>query len=122
MSKDNNPQVPNDPNDDQRDFDKRLQRARDLSAGYDQSGKAALSKDGKGTAMRIGTELIVAVAVGGGIGFFIDSWLGTKPWFLIGFLFLGNAAGLWNIFRLINGQSYKVGFDRDEQSETSKTE
>lgn len=121
MSKDKDPQVPNDQTSDLPDFDTRLRRARDLNAAVSQSGKATLPEDGKGTAMRIGTELIVAVAVGGGIGFFIDSWLGTKPWFLIGFLFLGNAAGLWNIFRLINGQSYKAGFERDKQSETNRT-
>lgn len=117
MSKDSDPQVPN-----RGDFDKRLQHARELNAGTNQSGKAALPDDGKGKAMRIGTELIVAVAVGGGIGFFIDAWLGTKPWFLIGFLFLGNAAGLWNIFRITNGQKYKVGFERDKASDTSETE
>jgi ATP synthase protein I len=116
MSEDKNPQVP------EQDFDKRLQRARDLSAGSNQSGKTALPEEGRGAAMRIGTELIVAVAVGGLIGYLLDTWLGTKPWFLIGFLFLGNAAGLWNIFRLVNGQSYKVGFDRKKQSETNETE
>jgi ATP synthase protein I len=122
MSEDKNPQVPNDQNGDQKDFDKRLQRARDLSAGVNQGGKTGLPESGKGKAMRIGTELIVAIAVGGGIGFLIDTWLETKPWFFIGFLFLGNAAGLWNIFRLTNGQGYKVGFDRDKQSETKETE
>ncbi|MBT3991417.1 MAG: AtpZ/AtpI family protein [Rhodospirillaceae bacterium] len=121
MNEDKNPQVPNGQNDHLEDFDQRLQRARDLNAGLDQNSKATGADEGKGAAMRIGTELVVAIAVGGGIGFFIDSWLGTKPWFLIGFLFIGNAAGLWNVFRLTKGQSYKVGFDRDKQSEANKT-
>ena len=121
MSKDNDPQVPPGSNEHQGDFDTRLQRARDLNADHGQSGSTSFEKDGKGKAIRISTELIVAIAVGGGIGFFIDTWLGTKPWFLIGFLFLGNAAGLWNIFRITKGQSYKVGFDREKQSQTDKT-
>ena len=118
MSEDNNPQVPDDQSNDLKDFDTRLKRARNLNS---ENGGTARPEDGKSTAMRIGTELIVAVAVGGGIGFLIDTWLETKPWFLIGFLFLGNAAGLWNVFRLTSGQSYKVGFDRGTQSKTDET-
>ena len=121
MSKDNNPQVQNDQSEDHKDFDKRLQHARNLSAELNPSGKTTKPEDGKGTAMRIGTELVSAVAVGGGIGFLIDTWLGTKPWFLIGFLLLGNAAGVWNVFRMAKGQSYKVGFDSDKQSKTDET-
>ena len=100
------------------DFDLRLQNAREISKGssYNKNGK--LPENGKAKAVRIGTELIVAVAVGGGIGFLIDTWLETKPWFLIGFILLGNIAGLWNIFRLTLGQSYKVGFEHDKQSKT----
>ena len=100
------------------DFDKRLRRARGMGNEPGKSGGAALPEDGKGKAMRIGTELVVAVAVGGGIGFLIDSWLGTKPWFLIGFLFLGNAAGLWNVFRLTNKQGYAVGFQHGNRSKS----
>jgi ATP synthase protein I len=69
------------------------------------------NKNGKGQALRISTELIVAVAVGGGLGFFLDNLLGTKPWLLILFLFLGNTAGLWNIYRLLNGKNYRVGLN-----------
>jgi F0F1-type ATP synthase assembly protein I len=52
--------------------------------------------------------------LGGGIGLVLDNWLETKPWFLILFLLLGNAAGLWNIFRLTNGHKYKIGFEDDK--------
>ena len=96
------------------DFDLRLQKARNLSSGSTNIRKAGLPEDGKSQAIRIGTELIVAVAVGGGIGFLLDNWLETKPWFLLGFLLLGNVAGLWNIFRLANGHKYKVGFKDDK--------
>ena len=53
---------------------------------------------------------MVAVFVGGMIGFLLDTWLNTKPWLTILFLFLGNAAGLLNIFRLTSNQNYTVGF------------
>ena len=96
------------------DFDLRLQKARNISSGSTNIGNAGLPEDGKSQAMRIGTELVVAVAVGGGIGFLLDNWLETKPWFLLGFLLLGNVAGLWNIFRIANGHKYKVGFKDDK--------
>jgi len=44
------------------------------------------------------------------IGFLLDTWLNTKPWLTILFLFLGNAAGLLNIFRLTSNQNHTVGF------------
>ncbi len=119
MSEDKNPPVPEV--EIEEDFDTRLRRARDLSAEPNQGGGAALPEDGKGKAMRIGTELVSAVVVGGGIGFLLDSWLGTKPWFLIGFLILGNAAGLWNVYRLSKSQGYTVGFDRANRSASEDT-
>ena len=111
----------NDPRPDE-DFDTRLRRARGSDAKTGPGGSAALPEDGKGKAMRISAELVVAVAVGGGIGFFIDDWLGTKPWFLISFLFLGNAAGLWNVFRLTKNQGYSVGFERGNRSPANDME
>ncbi|MDP7425393.1 MAG: AtpZ/AtpI family protein [Rhodospirillales bacterium] len=114
MSEDKNPPVPEE--EIEEDFDTRLRHARGLGGEPNQSG-AVLPEDGKGKAMRIGTELISAVAVGGVIGFVIDTWLETKPWFLIGFLLLGNAAGLWNIYRISNSQGYTVGFGRGNRSE-----
>jgi ATP synthase protein I len=50
-------------------------------------------------ALRLSTELVAAVVVGFGIGFFLDRWLGTTPWGLIVFLLLGFAAGILNVMR-----------------------
>ena len=102
------------------DFDTRLRRARGVGDKPTRNGGAGLPEDGKGKALRIGAELVVSVAVGGGIGWMIDSWLETKPWFLIGFLFLGNAAGLWNVFRLTNSQGYAVGFEPGGRSKAKQ--
>ena len=110
MAEDSNQKVQNDQNEGQKNFDRRLRDARNGIGETSQNDNLAGVKYGKTRAIQIGTELVVAVAVGGVVGFLIDSWLDTKPWFLIGFLFLGNAAGLWNIFRLTSGQSYSVGF------------
>ena len=42
-----------------------------------------------GSAFRLGTELVASVVVGTIIGFILDNWFGTKPWFIIIFFFLG---------------------------------
>ncbi len=49
----------------------------------------------------LGLEMGLAVAVGVGIGYYLDRWLGTEPWFLIVFLFFGIAAGFRNLFRAL---------------------
>lgn len=52
-----------------------------------------------GEAFKIVAELIVGVAVGGGLGWVMDRQLGTTPWLLIVCLMLGFAAGLSNVIR-----------------------
>ena len=55
-----------------------------------------------GSAFKLGTELVAAVAVGTIIGFILDNWFGTKPWLIIIFFFLGAAAGMLNVIKTAN--------------------
>ena len=55
-----------------------------------------------GSAFKLGTELIAAVAVGTIIGFILDTLFDTKPWLIIIFFFLGAAAGMLNVIRAAN--------------------
>ena len=55
-----------------------------------------------GSAFKLGTELVAAVAVGTIIGFILDNWFDTKPWLIIIFFFLGAIAGLLNVIRTAN--------------------
>ena len=55
-----------------------------------------------GSAFKLGTELVSAVAVGTIIGFILDSWFDTKPWLILIFFFLGTAAGILNVIRTAN--------------------
>ncbi|MBV8848127.1 MAG: AtpZ/AtpI family protein [Methylobacteriaceae bacterium] len=48
---------------------------------------------------RVVSELVAGIIVGGGIGYLLDKWLGTKPFLLILFGLLGTAGGFWNIIR-----------------------
>jgi F0F1-type ATP synthase assembly protein I len=45
--------------------------------------------------------LIGAIIVLGAIGYAIDSWRGTAPWFLIGGLMLGIVVGMWEIAKTV---------------------
>ena len=55
-----------------------------------------------GSAFKLGTELVAAVAVATIIGFILDSWFDTKPWLIIIFFFLGAASGMLNVIRTAN--------------------
>ena len=52
-----------------------------------------------GTAFKMSTELVSAVAVGTIIGFILDNWFGTKPWLILIFFFIGVIAGIMNVIR-----------------------
>ena len=52
-----------------------------------------------GTAFKLSTELVAAVAVGTIIGFIFDKTFGTKPWFILIFFFVGVVAGIKNVIK-----------------------
>jgi ATP synthase protein I len=52
-----------------------------------------------GQALRLATELVAGVVVGGFIGWALDRWLETKPFLMVVFLLLGAAAGILNVIR-----------------------
>ncbi|MGH6864794.1 MAG: AtpZ/AtpI family protein [Methyloceanibacter sp.] len=52
-----------------------------------------------GQALRLATEMVAGVAVGGFIGWALDSWLGTAPFLMVAFLILGATAGIMNVVR-----------------------
>ncbi|HEY0445700.1 MAG TPA: AtpZ/AtpI family protein [Allosphingosinicella sp.] len=51
---------------------------------------------------RVLSYLIGGMLGGALIGWLLDRWLGTSPWLLLVMLFLGTAAGFWNIIKLSN--------------------
>jgi ATP synthase protein I len=55
---------------------------------------------GLGQAVRVGTELLAALIVGGGLGWMIDTyWLGSTPWGLVAGLVFGAVAGVRSAYR-----------------------
>ncbi|MER3423589.1 MAG: hypothetical protein C4293_10490 [Nitrospiraceae bacterium] len=55
---------------------------------------------GLGQAVRIGTELLASVIVGGGLGWLVDTYLfASRPWGVVIGLILGVIAGILNAYR-----------------------
>ena len=45
--------------------------------------------------------LIGAIILLGGIGYAVDRWLGTSPWFLVGGLILGIVVGMYELAKTV---------------------
>ena len=91
------------------DLKARLDRARTRDShrtgGDDQPGNS-----GFGIAVRVGIELVGTLAVGVGIGWLGDRWLGTGPWLMVVFFFLGGAAGVLNVYRAVKNIGLAPGY------------
>ena len=92
------------------ELDKRLgaARARSQRHGGGPGGRAGTA-EGVGLGLRVASELVAGLVVGVGIGLLLDYWLGTKPWMLVVFFFLGAAAGFLNLYRTMAGLGGAVG-------------
>ena len=49
----------------------------------------------------VGLSFVFALVLGFGGGYFVDEWLGTKPWLTFLGFFLGLAAGILNVYRVM---------------------
>lgn len=99
-------------NSDLADFGARLRKTQ-------QTHLKPASGRGRGTAMgiafRLVTEMVAGVFVGAAIGWVLDSWLGTRPWFLLVFFFIGAAAGILNVYRA--ARQITAAAERDANSD-----
>lgn len=100
------------------DLGARLKKARGPEDRARQSEMLSPNLPGSalGLAFRVGVELVAGVAVGAAIGYGLDHWLGTGPWLMIVFFFLGAGGGMMNVFRAAMGQGLAVGYRRPEGS------
>lgn len=88
----------------------RLSNALDAQGEADKASDAAKTGRDGGTpgamgnamvlAFRVLSEFVAAVIVGAVIGWGIDRVAGTTPAFLVTFLLMGAAAGIWNVYRI----------------------
>nr|WP_167941955.1 AtpZ/AtpI family protein [Desulfobaculum xiamenense] len=68
----------------------------------------------------IGMHMVASTFVGLAMGYYLDKWLGTNPWFLLIFLFIGIAAGFKNVYeqamRMMNGKDTKDENEDDKRN------
>jgi len=98
------------------DLDSRLKK---LQEERQRSKSLGMPPTRMGQSLHLGIEMAATLAVGGGIGWFLDRWLDTSPWLLIIFLLLGIGAGLSNAFRLARRYGEELT-RRDKESGRSK--
>lgn len=79
-----------------------------LGERLDRAERRRAERQGKGTpggglgfGFRVGVELVSALAVGVGLGYLADRYIGTRPWGVIVGFFLGAAAGMLNALRAL---------------------
>lgn len=74
-----------------------------MAAGGDSSAWKGLAE-----LSAIGMTLVVSTVVGLVGGYYLDRWLGTSPFLLIGGLLIGIAAGFVNLFRSVKAAERRM--------------
>ena len=90
------------------DLDSRLREAR---KGPEQPARGSTRRE-MSFAYRVLVEMIAGLGFGAFVGWWLDSWLGTRPILLVVMILLGFAAGALNAYRA--SQAYTAG-TQDEQ-------
>ena len=82
--------------------------------GRDRGASRASASQGMAQAVRLASEFVAGVVVGGAIGWGLDRLLGISPWGLILFVLIGFAAGVLNMLRAA-GLATQPGKDQDDR-------
>lgn len=88
----------NDPSD-LDEFSQRLDRLRGEERGPEDPPPSSGAAWGR--ALRASSDLLAGLLVGTLLGYFLDRWLETSPWFLLAGIGVGFAAGLRNLMRSV---------------------
>ena len=84
------------PSDSTQDIKNRIQDFKDI---HEDTTPKTPQNQGMGVGLRMATDMVAGVLVGLFVGYNLDSWLNTKPLFLLIFLIIGMVAGLLNVIR-----------------------
>ncbi len=80
------------------------ERQAEISAEEDK----AIRGRGMAYGLRMSSELVAAILVGGFIGYVLDQLLGTTPWLFLLFFVLGFAAGIKSVLRTFNRMQEEI--------------
>ena len=76
-------------------------RKADDAAEAKRDAQSEESRKGMALGLKISSEFISAIAVGGLLGYLLDYFAGTSPWGMIVFILLGFGAGILNVLRTV---------------------
>ncbi len=92
-------------------FDEKLKQAKTPKEVKEKSAhNQAMNK-----AYQYAIELFAGFVIGAIMGWSLDEWLGTKPLFLIVFIFIGAAAGIFNVIKSSN-RDYEAQLKADKDN------
>ncbi|HLT76539.1 MAG TPA: AtpZ/AtpI family protein [Ferrovibrio sp.] len=77
----------------------KLDALRDRRAGEQKPEADPRQTRTVGKAWSLAIEMVAAVCVSLFIGWWVDRWLGSAPWGLLGFILLGIATAMWSAIR-----------------------
>lgn len=97
------------------DLESRLRQAREKRDGGAKPGPLE-RKSSLGVAWQLGIEMFTAVAVCTFGGWWLDRWLGTRPWIMLALFLLGVSAGTLNAYRL----AMRLGREAEQEAEAEK--
>jgi ATP synthase protein I len=85
-------------------------KVRDARSRHEPASSASQDRgSAMGEALKLSTEMIAGVAVGGFIGWALDRLFGTAPLLMVVFLILGGAAGILNVIRSAQRRQAEAG-------------
>ena len=98
---------------------RKIKEAKDRPPAESPLPKSGMSMESN-AGLRMGTDFIASIAVGVFLGYWIDRWLGIKPFGMIAFLFLGFVSGVMRMQRLQTQET--ANEDKKSKKEPEKAE
>ncbi len=93
---------------DRKRLQERIDRLKAATAEPVPAGGSEGGMQGMAAGLKIASEFVAGIVVGGLIGYGIDYAFGVSPFGLIVFLMLGFAAGVLNVVRSASGEGNRV--------------
>ena len=95
-----------------KNFDERLNQA--LDKRNPEQKEDALSQKGRDMSMafRVITELVLSILICAGLGYWLDTAIGTVPVFMFVGILSGTIVGFVTVYKITNNMGYSIGFTR----------
>jgi len=65
-------------------------------------------------------SIAVMMALPAGVGYWVDSWLGTAPWLVVAGAALGLTGGMVQLLRVVGGVKKKSAESKDDETDETQ--